>query len=70
MGLIKLVHAVIFEQDGSRHSIVEYVSTIKKLFLLFQKKEKSMANYTKAFKALKDMADKAGVTPGWYGETL
>ncbi len=38
MGLIKLVHGDIFAQDGSRQSIAEYVSVMKKLFLLFQVK--------------------------------
>ncbi len=35
MGIIKLVHGSIFAQDGSRQSIAEYVSVMKKLFLHF-----------------------------------
>ena len=64
MGLIKLVCGAIFAQDGSRQSIDEYMSAMKKTFLLFQGKDESVVNYTKVFKALLDVAKQAGVTPG------
>ena len=46
MILIKLVHGAIFAQDGSRQSIAEYVLAMKKLFFLFQGKEKLIVDYT------------------------
>ena len=39
---------------------------MKKLFLVFQKKDKSITEYTHNFKALLDIADQTGVMPGWY----
>ncbi len=42
---------------------------MKKLIILFQKKDKSMANYMKAFNALLDVAEQTGVTPGGYEAT-
>ena len=64
IGLIKLVHSAIFSQDGSWQSIAEYISVMKKLFLLFQGKGMSIAEYAKAFNALLDVAEQAGVVLG------
>ncbi len=56
-------------KDVSRQSIAEYMSAMKKLFLHFQGKDESIADYTKAFKVLLDVAEQTGVTPGWYKAT-
>ncbi len=39
---------------------------MKKIFLLFQKKDESIANYIRAFKELLDVTEQVRVTPGWY----
>ncbi len=64
-----IVHSAIFAQDISRQRIVEYFPAKKKLFLLYQKKEESIAGYKQSFKALLDVTEQAGVTPGWFKVT-
>ncbi len=45
---------------------MEWVTTMKKLFLVYQKNDESIAEYMRNFEVLLNGAEQTGVTPGWY----
>ena len=51
IGVMKIVPSAIFEYDGLEKSIVEYMITMKKLFLVYYKKDKLIVEYVCNFKA-------------------
>ena len=53
-----------FQHDGAKQNIMELVKTEKKLFLIYQAKNKSLDSYTRNFKALLETAKESGVEPG------
>ena len=62
--MIKLLHRVYFDTDGSKQSMREMVLTDKKLYLCFQKKEWSLDEYTREFLARREVCEEIGSTPG------
>jgi hypothetical protein len=49
--MVKLLHRVHFDTDGSKQPMREMVLADKKLYLCFQKKEWSLDEYTREFQA-------------------
>ena len=62
--MIKLLHRVYFDTDGSKQSMREMVLADKKLYLCFQKKEWSLNEYTREFLARQEVCEEIGSTPG------
>jgi hypothetical protein len=62
--LVKLLHMVYFDTDGSRQSARELVLADKKLYLCYQKKDWSLDEYTREFVARKEVCEQIGGTPG------
>ena len=62
--LIKFLHWVYFDTDGSKQSMREIVLADKKLYLCFHKKEWSLDEYTREFLARKEVCEEIGSTPG------
>ena len=56
MEFLKLLHSIYFQHDGAKQNIMELVKTEKKLFLIYQGKNKSLDSYTRNFKALLETA--------------
>ena len=62
--MVKLLHRVYFDTDGSRQSMREMVLADKKLYLCFQKKEWSLDEYTREFQARHEVCEEIGSSPG------
>ena len=62
--MVKLLHRVYFDTDGSKQSMREMVLADKKLYLCFQKKEWSFDKYTREFQARQQVCQEIGSTPG------
>ena len=62
--MIKLLHRVYFDTDGSKQLMREMVLADKKLYLYFQKKEWSLDEYTQEFLAREEVCEEIGSTPG------
>ena len=62
--LVKMLHQIYFDQDGSKQSMWEIVTPDKKLYLYFQKKDWSLDKYTREFNARKEVCKEIGSTPG------
>ena len=62
--LVKLLHRVYFNTDGSKQSMREMVLADKKLYLCFQKKDWSLDEYTREFQARHEVCDEIGSSPG------
>ena len=53
--MVKLLHRVYFDTDGSKQSMREIVLADEKLYLCFQKKEWSIDEYTREFQARQEV---------------
>jgi hypothetical protein len=62
--MVKLLHRVYFDTDGSKQSMREIVLADKKLFLCFHKKEWSLDKYTIEFIAREEVCEEIKSTPG------
>ena len=62
--MIKLLHRVYFDTDGSKQSVREMVLADKKLLLCYQKKDWSLDDYTREFFAREEVCEEIGSTPG------
>jgi hypothetical protein len=62
--MVKLLHRVYFDTDGSKQSMREMVLADKKLYLCFQKKEWSLDKYTREFQARQEVCQEIGSSPG------
>ena len=62
--MIKLLHRVYFDTDGSRQSMREMVLDNKKMYLYFQKKEWTLDKYTRDFLARDEVCEEIRSTPG------
>ena len=64
VAMVKLLHRVYFDTDGSKQSMREMVLADKKLYLCFQKKEWSLNKYTREFQARHKVCEEIGSSPG------
>jgi hypothetical protein len=62
--MVKLLHRVYFDTDGSKQSMQEMVLAGKKLYLCVQKKEWSLNKYTREFQARHKVCEEIGSSPG------
>jgi uncharacterized protein CbrC (UPF0167 family) len=62
--MVKLLHRVYFDTDGSKQSVREMVLADKKLYLCYQKKDWSLDDYTREFVARQEVCEEIGSTPG------
>jgi hypothetical protein len=62
--MIKLLHRVYFDTDGSKQSVREMVLADKKLYICYQKKDWSLDDYTREFVARQEVCEEIGSTPG------
>ena len=62
--MVKLLHRVYFNTDGSKQSMREMVLADEKLYLCFQKKEWSLNEYTREFHARQEVCQEIGSSPG------
>ena len=62
--MIKFLHRVYFDTDGSKQSMREMVLADKKLYLCYQKKDWSLDDYTREFIAREEVCEEIGSTPG------
>jgi hypothetical protein len=62
--MVKLLHRVYFDTDGSKQSMREMVLADKKLYLCFQKKEWTLDEYTREFQARHKVCEEIGSSPG------
>ena len=67
--LVKLLHRVYFDTDGSRQSMREMVLADKKLYLCFQKKDWTLDEYTREFQARLEVCEEIGSSPGQDAES-
>ncbi len=64
MAFLNLLYLIYFEHKSLKQSIRELVAAEKKLFLVFQHKNKSLDFYTRNFKALLEPDKENEVQPG------
>ena len=62
--MVKLLHRVYFDTDGSKQSMQEMVLADKKLYLCFQKKEWTLDEYTREFQARHKVCEEIRSSPG------
>ena len=67
--LVKLLHSIHFEQDGSKQSMLEIVTATKKLFLCYQRESWDLDYYTREFNARAQVCKEAGGEAG-TGEAI
>ena len=70
MELVKLLHSVHFEQDGSKQSMLEIVSAKKKLYLCFQRENWDLEYYTREFNARARVCKESGGEEGTVEEVM
>ena len=61
--MVKLLHRVYFDTDGSKQLMREMSLADKKLYLCFQKKEWSLDEYTRVFQARHEVCEEIGSSP-------
>ena len=62
--MVKFLHRVYVDTDGSKQSMSKMVLADKKLFLCFQKKEWSLDEYRREFLAREEVCKEIGGTSG------
>jgi hypothetical protein len=62
--MVKILHCIDFDQDYSKQSMWEIVTTDKNLFLYFKIKDWSLDKYMWKFNTRKEVYKEIGSTPG------